>query len=136
MPLANDLKKDIRAAQRIRLPWWGVLCLILGSVPIYWLFDRFGRVTLSLPILNCVGMLALVIIVKWKLKRHAWFWGTMIILALLHVPLVLVVPWTTRWVPALIIGAIDSVDLIVMLAILAVVEKLMEKRKTPKADEL
>ena len=69
-------------------------------------------------------MLGLAVAIKWKLRRRAWFWGTMAILAALHVPLILFVSWTTKWVPAIAIAAIDSVDLIVMLAILAVVGKL------------
>ena len=78
-------------------------------------------------------MLAFAIAVKWKLRRYVWFWGTMTILAALHVPLVLFVPWTTKWVPALAIAAIDSADLIVMLAILSFVGKFMEGSNAPEA---
>jgi hypothetical protein len=75
--------------------------------------------------MNCVGMLVFAVAVKWKLRRHAWFWGTMALLAALHVPLILFVPWTTKWVPALAIAAIDSADFCVILAILSVVGKFM-----------
>jgi hypothetical protein len=132
MPIANDIKGDIKAAKKIRLPWWGLLCLGTVSLPIYWLFDHFGRLNMALPTLNCIVVLGFVIAVKRKLRWHAWFWGTMAILAALHVPLILFVPWTTKWVPALAIAAIDSGDLIVMLAILAVVGRFMEG---PKAAE-
>ena len=62
------------------------------------------------------------------------FWGTVTMLAALHIPLVLLVPWTTKWVPALAIAAIVSGDLIVMLAILAVVERFMEGPRTADPD--
>lgn len=130
MPLASEIKDDIGAAKKIRLRWWGVLCVIIVSLPSYWLFDHFGRLSVALPTLNGVGVLALAIAAKWKLRRHVWFWITMIAIAALHVPLILFVPWTTRWVPALAIAAIDSADLILMLAILAVVGKFMEEPKT------
>jgi hypothetical protein len=133
LPLANDIKGDIKAAKKIRLPWWGVLGLIIGSLPMYWLFDNSGKLNLALPTLNCLGMLGFAIGVKWKLRRHAWFWGTITILAALHVPLILFVPWTTKWVPAIAIALIDSVDLIVMLAILSVVAKFMEGPKTSES---
>lgn len=129
MLLANDVKGDIRAAKKIRLPWWGVLLVIIGSLPIYWVFDHFGRLNIALPTLNSVGMLAFAIAVKWKLRRRAWLWITMAVIAALHFPLILFVPWGARWVPALAIAAIDSADLIVMLAILAVVQKFMERSK-------
>ncbi|HTK50139.1 MAG TPA: hypothetical protein VL328_19300 [Gemmatimonadaceae bacterium] len=124
------MKGDIRAAKKIRLPWWAVLSLVIGSLPIYWLFDHFGALNRALPTLNSVGMLGIAIAVKWQLRRHAWFWGTVAILAALHVPLILFVPWTTKWVPALAIAAIDSADLILMLAILTIVERFMGDAKT------
>jgi ABC-type multidrug transport system permease subunit len=130
MPLADEIKGDIRAAKKIRLPWWALLCLGIGSFLAAWLFDHLGKFNLVLPTLNCIFVLGFTVAVKRKLKRHAWFWGTMAILVALHVPLVLFVPWTTKWVPALAIAAIDSADLIVMLAILAVVERFMGGPKT------
>ena len=130
MPLAKDIKNDIKAAKKIWLPWWAVLCLIIGGLPIIWLFDHFRKLSLFLPTFNCVGMLGFAIALKWKLRRNAWFWITMTVIAALHVPLMLFVPWTTKWVPAIAIAAIDSVDLIVILAILSVVGKLVERPKT------
>lgn len=130
MPLADEIKGNIRAAKKIRLPWWALLCLGIGSFLAAWLFDHLGKFNLVLPTLNCIFVLGFTVAVKRKLKRHAWFWGTMAILVALHVPLVLFVPWTTKWIPALLIAAIDSADLIVMLAILAVIERFMEGPKT------
>src|SRR6266700_7473154 len=108
MPLAKDIKNEIKAAKKIWLPWWAVLCLIFGGMPIPWLFDHFGRLDLMLPTWNSIAVLGLAIAVKWKLRRQVWFWITIAILAALHVPLILFVPWTTRWVPALAIALIDS----------------------------
>jgi hypothetical protein len=125
MSLASDVKSDIKAARKIRLPWWAVLCLLVGGMPLPWLFDHFGRLDLLLPMWNSVAVLGFVLVLKRRLWSQAWFWGTMAVLAALHVPLVLFVPWTTKWVPAIAIAAIDSGDLIVMLAILAAVRKLM-----------
>ena len=128
MSLANDVKSDIKATRKMRLPWWAVLCLLIGGMPLPWLFDHFGRLDLMLPTWNCVAVLGIILVLKWKLRRHTWFWGTMAILAALHVPLILFVPWTTKWVPAIAIAAIGSADLIVMLAILAVVGKFTSAR--------
>ncbi len=48
----------------------------------------------------------------------------MTIIAALHVLLIWYVPWGTKWVPAIVIGAIDSVDFCILLWILAVVGRL------------
>ena len=130
MQLANDIRNDIKAAKKMRLPLWGVLCGIIGSTLSAWLFDHFGRLDLALPTLNSIGVLGFVLVLKWQQRRCAWFWITMTILAALHVPLILFVPWTTKWVPAIAIAAIDSADFCVMLTILSVVGKLVERSKT------
>jgi hypothetical protein len=114
----------------MRLPWWGVLCVMIGSLPLYLLFVYFKRFDLARPTLTSVAIVAIAIAMRWKLRRHAWFWGTTTILAALHVALVLFVPWTTKWVPALVIIPIGLADLYVMLWVLSVVGKFMEGRKT------
>jgi hypothetical protein len=47
---------------------------------------------------------------KSKLRRQAWFWIAMTVSAALHVPLILFVPWTARWVPALAITVGATAD--------------------------
>lgn len=131
MQVAKEVEAEIKAARKIWLPRWGVLCIIICTLPIYWLFDHFGRLNLALPTLICIGMLGLALTVKWKLRRRLWFWITMAVFAALHVLLIFSVPWTIKWVPALAIAAIGSADLIAMVAILSVVEKFMQKPETP-----
>jgi hypothetical protein len=60
----------------------------------------------------------------------------MTILAALHVPLILFVPWTTKWVPALLIIPIGFADLYVMLWVLSVVGKFMEGPNAPEGPSI
>jgi chromate transport protein ChrA len=129
MLLANGVRSDIKAAKKLRLPRWAILPGIVVAFLCAWLFDRFGRLNLMLPIWNGVAVLGLMFALKRKLWPHAWFWITMTVIVAVHVPLILFVPWGTRWVPALAIAAIDSGDLIVMLAILAAVGRFVEGRR-------
>jgi hypothetical protein len=119
---------------QMRLPWWGILCVMIGSLPLYLLFVYFKRFDLARPTLTSVAMVAIAIAMRWKLRRHAWFWGTMVILAALHVPLILFVPWTTKWVPAFVIIPIGLADLYVMLWVLSVVGKFMEGSETSEGE--
>ena len=50
----------------------------------------------------------------------------------LHVLLILVVPWTNKWVPALATAGIDSLDICLVFWILGIVEEL---RGGPKDDD-
>jgi hypothetical protein len=125
-----QLDNDIKAAKQMRLPWWGVLCWMIGCALIVWLFDHLGRFDLARPALYSIGMLGVAIAIKWKLRRHVWFWITMTVIVALHVLLILFVPWTTKWVPAIVIIPIGIADLYAMLAILSVVGKFVERPKT------
>lgn len=132
MSLTNEVKSDLKAAKKMRLPWWAVLCLLIFGMPLPWLFDHFGRLDLMLPIWNSIAVLGFMIIVKRKAWRDAWFWGTMAIIGALHVPLILFIPWTSKWVPALAIAAIDSLDFCLILWILAIVGKFMKEPQGSK----
>jgi len=114
----------------MRLPWWGVLCVMVGAFLLFVLFDHFGKLAIALPTLYSVAIITITVAMRWKLKRHVWFWITMIVLAALHVPLVLLVPWTTRWVPVFVIIPIGIADSYAMLWVVSVVGKFMEGPKT------
>ena len=116
--------------EKMRLPGWGVLCVIFGSILLGLVFVHFGKLALARPTLDSVAMVSIAIAMRWQLRRHVWFWITMTVLAALHVPLILFVPWTTKWVPAIVIIPIGLADLYAMLAILSVVGKLVERPKT------
>ena len=73
-----------------------------------------------------IAVLAFTIAVKWKLRQRVWFWITMTVIAALHVLLISSVPWTTEWVPALVITPIIIVDFYGILWILSVVGKFMK----------
>jgi hypothetical protein len=120
-----SLKVFTEEDRKMRLPWWGVLGIILGGLPVLILFDHFGKFNLARPTLTSAVILVIAIALRWKLKGHVWFWITMIVLAALHVPLLLLVPWTTRWVPAFMIIPIGMADLYLMLWVLSLVGKFM-----------
>jgi hypothetical protein len=71
-------------------------------------------------------MIGIATALRWKLRRHLWFWVTMTVITALHVPLILYVPWTTKWAPAFMMVPIGLVDLYAMLAIIAVVESYVD----------
>jgi hypothetical protein len=129
----SSLDKVITAEDRkLRLPWWGVLSVILGALVVLIFFDHFGQLALARPTMISAATVIIAIAMRWRLKRHVWFWIAIIVLAALHVPLILFVPWTTKWVPALAIIPIGIADLYIILWVLSAVGKFMEG---PKASE-
>ena len=119
-----NLDEVITAEDRqMRLPWWGVLCVIVGAFPLFFLFDHFGKLALARPILYSAAIIAITVAMRWKLRGHLWFWATMAVLAALHVPLILFIPWTTTWIPVLVVIPIGIADSYVMLWVVAVIAK-------------
>jgi chromate transport protein ChrA len=130
LPLIDDIKSDIQTAKKMRLPRWGILPGIIIAFLCSWLFDYFGKLSMVLPVLNSIGVFGFLIALKWNLRRRSWFWGIMIFIAALHVPLIMFIPWTTQWVPALAIGVIDSADFCLIIWILAAVGRFMDEPST------
>ncbi len=126
MSLRTDVKKEIKVAQKVWFPWWAVLLWMAFCLPVVWYFDHIGRLTAALPALNFLAVLGFLIALKWRLRRRVWFWIVISILAVLHGLFVWYVPWTTKWVPAIAMGLVDSVDFCIALWVLAFIGRLAE----------
>jgi hypothetical protein len=110
--------------RKMRLPWWGVLCVIFGAIPLLFLFDYFGKSALARPTLCSIAVVAIAIAMRWQLRRYVWFWLTMSVITALHVALILLVPWTNRWVPATLVIPIGIADLYGTLWVISVVRTI------------
>jgi hypothetical protein len=125
--IGNQFRNDVKAARKIWLPWrvllpYAVLCLAVIIV-----CDRFGRLSMALPLLNCIAVFGLLIYLKWPLRRQPLFWTIVGVFAALHALLLWYLPWTSNWVPAAAIAGISSVDFCLMLWILIGVEALISR---------
>ena len=122
--ISKSVKNDIKEGKKIWLPWQAVLCLMVFFELCYVLLKHYGVVYLYRPLLNSVGVFGFLFYLKWRLRRHAWFWITMTAVVALHVLLILFVPWTNKWVPALVTAGVDSLDICLVFWILGIVEEL------------
>ena len=109
--------------RRMRLPLWGYIFIPIGAFSLFALFDRFGKLALARPTLFSISIIIIAVAMRWRLKAHVWFWITMALLAALHAPLILFIPWTTKWIPVLAIIPIGIADLYSMLWVISVVAK-------------
>jgi hypothetical protein len=115
--------------RQMRLSWKGGLCVFFGTILLALTFVSLGRFDLARPTMVSVAMVSLAITMRWKLRTHGWFWITMLILAVLHLPLILFIPWTTKWIPAVLIAPIGIADLYAMLWAISVVGKFMREKE-------
>ncbi len=131
----KELKREIHQAEKLHLSWRTRLFIFIIGAPTVFLFAVYGRLELAMPLMIIIGMHGLVILFKWKLSRQAWFWIAIAVSVALHVPLILFVPWTTRWVPALAITVGATADFFLILWILLVIGKIMGEQKTAESGD-
>ena len=120
----------IREGGQVRLTWKGILAVMGGTLPIALLFVYFGRFDLARPTLLSIIVIIVALAMKWELRRRTWFWVTMAVVAILHVLLIVAVPWTTRWIPAVVATPVLALDLAAILVVVKLLEKLFEKPST------
>ena len=110
--------------RQMRLPLWAYPLVLGGFMLLASMLHHFGKFALARPMVFSVSIIGVTIAMRWKLKGRVWFWITMTFLTALHVPLILFIPWTTRWIPALVLIPIGIADLYAMLWVVSVVAKL------------
>jgi len=115
----------------MRLPLWGYVFIPVGAFLLFALFDRFGKLALARPTVFSISIVIIAIAMRWKLKGRVWFWVTVAFLAALHVPLILLIPWNTKWIPVLVIIPIGIADLYAMLWVVSVVARYMGESIVP-----
>ena len=94
MQPVDDYKSEINAAKQIRLAGWRLVCWMVICAMIIRPLGHSGRLDLALPILNSIAVIGVVVALNWKMRRRVWFWIAITIIAALHVPLIMFIPWT------------------------------------------
>jgi hypothetical protein len=125
--LSFDLTGDLNAAKRIRLPWWLGLTIAVSAALCAAMFDHLKRIELALPVMNSLVVFGYLIRLRWRLRGRIWFWMMMLVCGGLHIPLIMIIPWTTKWVLPVAVAIFDALDFCVILWGLSVLENFMER---------
>ena len=109
--------------RQMRLSLAGGGCILVGVIIIGSLFNHFHKFALALLTLDSAAVITITIAMRWKLRGYVWFWATMADFGALHAFLILLVPWTDKWIPALVIIPIGIADSYAMLWVISLVAK-------------
>ena len=108
-----------------RLSKKSALVALLCGISIFVIFAYLGDPAKGRPAAICVAMTVLVVWMRWDLRKRVWFWITITILVLLHVPLVLLIPWSNRNYPGVVLLPQALLDFSVVYGCIKLVEKAM-----------
>jgi len=128
----REVKGDIKEAKKIHLPGWAMISAFALSGVVCTVFDHFGVMRDALPVLGAITMFGFLLFLKRQHRQHHWFWITIGVFAALHVLLIMLVPWTDKWVPASVYAGGTTLDLCVMLVIVDSLHRFIEGSKPRK----
>lgn len=100
---------------------------LLCALPFFFFFAALGDPAKGRAAAGCVGISVFVVWIRWDLRRRVWFWATVAILVVLHVPLVLFIPWTNTNYPGVVLLPLGLLDLAIVYGCIKLVEKVMKR---------
>lgn len=106
--------------------------VIIGIIllPVLLLFYYFGKEDMGRAVFLVLGAILFAIRIRWDLRRHFWFWGVIVLVLALHVPLFFIARWPHGWLPAVGWLPIALADCLIILGIVRFVEKFIERMGT------
>lgn len=106
-----------------------IICLAI-LVPVFFLFQHFGKEDMGLNIGICLGIFVIAIRIRWELRTQLWFWCLIAFLLALHVPLFYLIQWPHVWVPGVVLLPVGLADFLLILGTVRFVEKFIVKAST------
>src|ERR1035437_9720615 len=70
-------------------------------VPVIILFAYLGNADMGLTVFIVLGMTIFAIKLRWRLRKHVWFWPIIVFILALHVPLFSIIRWPQGNTPTL-----------------------------------
>ncbi len=103
---------DYEEAPKEKSPtdWTGPI-IVAMLAPLFFLFVYLGKAEMGFTACLVLGMFMVAVRLRWKLRRYAWFWGTIVFVLLLHIPFLFLVHWPQTHVPTIVyslpLGIVD-----------------------------
>jgi len=113
--------------RQYRLNWRQSLCLIAFSVLACWFLDLEGKFDISRPVLAGLGVIYIIVQLRWHLRNYVWFWVTIIFFFMLYSVLIFAVKWNTDGPSRGIIGGLMGISVYLIFVILHAFEARLKR---------
>ena len=76
---------------------------VIGAMllPVLFFFIYIGKAELGFTTCIVLATSMIAVRLRWKLRKHVWFWATIVLILALHVPLLFIVRWPQSNVPTI-----------------------------------
>ena len=123
----TDVEEGDRKSPFDRLTRKSALVVLLCSAPFFFIFAFLGDPARGRSAAGCCGMIMLAVWMRWDIRKRVWFWATITILVLLHVPLILFIPWTNSNYPGVVLLPAGLLDFTIVYWCIKLAEKVMSR---------
>jgi hypothetical protein len=104
--------------------------LKIGAIlaPVILLFAYLGNADMGLTVFIVLGAIIFAIKLRWKLRKHIWFWATIVLILALHVPLFYLVRWPQGKTPTIAYSMpLGIADFLLIMGAIGLAEKVFSK---------
>jgi hypothetical protein len=113
---------------------WSGTIIGIAMWPILLFFIFIGKGELGFTACIVLGLSIYAVRLRWELRKHVWFWATIILIVALHIPLLFVVRWPETNVPTIAYSLpFGIVDFAFIIGGLSLAQRIFSKG--PSSDE-
>jgi hypothetical protein len=91
----DDVRKEESSTD-----WSGTL-IGASLLPVLFFFMFIGKGELGFTVCLVLAASIYAVRLRWGLRKHVWFWGTIFLILALHIPLLFMVRWPETSVPTI-----------------------------------
>jgi hypothetical protein len=111
---------------------WSGTIIGLMLLPVLFFFIYIGKAELGFTACIVLAMSMLAVRLRWKLRKHVWFWATIVLILALHVPLLFIVRWPQSNVPTIVYSLpLGTVDFLLIMGAISLAQKAFSKGSSP-----
>jgi len=115
--------------------WSGTM---IGAMllPVLFFFIYIGKAELGFTACIVLAMFLIAVRLRWKLRKHVWFWATIVLILALHVPLLFIVRWPETNVPTIVYSMpLATVEFLLMMGAISLAQKVFSMGSSPDEED-
>jgi len=115
--------------------WSGTIIGIM-VMPVFFVCVFLGKAEMGFTLMLVLGVVLVAIKLRWKLRRYAWFWGTIAFVLLLNIPFLFLVHWPQSRVPTIAYSLpLGIADFLLVSGAISLAQKVFAKKGSLDDDE-
>lgn len=80
--------------------WSGTIIGVM-LLPVFFVLVVLGKAEMGFNLILVLGLVMIAVKLRWKLRRHAWYWVTIAFVLFLHIPFLFLVHWPQSNIPTI-----------------------------------